>query len=252
MKKHIQDFTTFSMNESRRQGLLFLLLDEGDVIDVFSSESEAVSAHEKLVARMYADQASNRLASRGLTDDEWSDTYYEEMDAIADEEGRIGIEETTTAGLIRMYGPEEALSILSSARGLNPEAKEAAIAEVRLASSRSMEESMGPNYVLSGGPRPYDPPKDYLMMVDGSQYRGKAGRTYDVNDFRGIHQNFVNFSGADFSGVDLEGSFFKSCSFDGCDMTGASCKGATFIRCSFKGAEGTSSLDNARLVDCMF
>ena len=252
MNKHIQDFSTFSLNESRRQGILFLLIDEGDVVDIFSNESHAVRAHEKLVAKKYAHGAEQRLIARGLTDDEWSDAYYEEIDAIADEEGVVTIEETTTDGIIRMYGPEEALLIVSSAKGLDPDTKEAVMAAVRLASSRSMEESMGANYVLKGGSRPYDPPKDYLMMVDGSQYRGKAGRTYDVNEFRGIRQYGVDFSGADFSGVDLGGSIFKSCSFDGCDMTGASCKGATFIGCSFVGATGTDCLGQAALRGCTF
>ena len=252
MKNHTQDFSTFSMNESRSQGILFLLLDEGDVVDVFSHESQAIRAHERLVAKKYANQAEQRLIARGLTDDEWSDTYHEEIEAIADEEGSITMDETTTAGLVRTYGPEEALLIVSSAKGLDPDAKEAVMAAVKLASSRSMEESMGANYVLKGGSRPYDPPKDYLMMLDGSQFRGHMGRTYDVSDFRGIRQRGIDFSGADFRGINMDGAFFRFCSFDGCDMTGASCKGTTFVGCSFRGTEGTSSLDQAVLRDCTF
>jgi uncharacterized protein YjbI with pentapeptide repeats len=115
-----------------------------------------------------------------------------------------------------------------------------------------IDEAMRPNLVMKGNDPIYYPPKDYLTYTNGDQFRGNGGRSYDKSDFYKVTKYYMDFSMADFDGVDMSRSMFKSCKFNGADMTGCAAEGTRFVNCSFVGATGTENLSNATFDDCSF
>lgn len=117
MKKHTEDFRSFSVRESwdttnfggrdiniigghRRRAMtpgrtFYVVMVDWEPVDAFMTEGEALSMAEEIAEEMYGRQAERASLDSGM---DYEDILWE----IVDEDSRLHIEQTDAAGLMEM------------------------------------------------------------------------------------------------------------------------------------------------------
>lgn len=152
MKNHTKDFKSFSTNESWNtvnmggrsinvigmppsgmsgrgpKRTFYAVMLDGDVEDVFTSELEATDLAMDMAERLYGRAAMETAREMGI-DPEDVEGYEEVLFEIAEDDGRVFIEEVTPRGLLQIVGSDEDLMELLSGSSLDQQQRDAIYSE---------------------------------------------------------------------------------------------------------------------------